>query len=54
MPPHKPKTLADFPRLVATAQRVGEKGGDGYTQFEIEGTFDRPIPPGAKSNGSGS
>jgi hypothetical protein len=39
----KTKTLEDFPKLlVAAVLRIGTSE-DGYTRFEIEGSFDRVI-----------
>jgi hypothetical protein len=37
------KTLADFPRFTVTSLRKQPPNADGYTDFEIEGTFDRVI-----------
>jgi hypothetical protein len=38
---HKPKTLEDLPKFVATAVCRGTTSKDGYTSFELEGSFDR-------------
>ncbi len=37
------KTLEDFPKFLVTAVRRGATSDDGYTQFEIDGSFDRVI-----------
>ena len=39
----KPKTLEDFPHFTVAAVRRGETSETGYTQFELDGKFDRPI-----------
>jgi hypothetical protein len=38
---HKPKTLEDLPKFVATTVCRGTTSEDGYTSFELEGSFDR-------------
>lgn len=40
---HKPKTLEDFPKFVVSAVRRGPTAEEGYTHFELEGSFDRTI-----------
>jgi len=42
---HKPKTLDDFPKFSVNAIRRGTTSAQGYTRFELEGTFDRIIIP---------
>jgi|GEM_PF-1572296 len=37
----RPKTLDDFPSLTVTHVRRGETSSMGYTEFEVEGTFER-------------
>ncbi len=37
------KTLEDFPKFVVTALRRGPTATEGYTHFEIDGSFDRAI-----------
>lgn len=37
----KLKTLEDFPKFVVTALHRGTTSEDGYTSFELEGSFDR-------------
>ena len=37
----KPKTLSDFPTFTVTAVRRGETSLNGYTEFELQGTFER-------------
>jgi len=37
------KTLADFPRFTVTSLRKEPPNAEGYTNFEIAGTFDRVI-----------
>jgi hypothetical protein len=39
----KAKTLEDFPKFLVTAVRRGPTDTDGYTRFELEGSFDRII-----------
>ena len=39
----KQKTLADFPRFTVHSLRKYPPGDQGYTDFELEGTFDRTI-----------
>ena len=39
----KPKTLEDFPKFEVTALRGGPTAQEGYTCFELEGRFDRPL-----------
>jgi hypothetical protein len=39
----KPKTLDDFPKFIATAVRRGETSATGYTEFVMDGRFDREI-----------
>ncbi len=39
----KLKTIEDFPKFLVTAVRRGATSDDGYTQFEIDGIFDRAI-----------
>jgi hypothetical protein len=40
---HKPRTLEDFPKFTVTTVRRGETSSTGYTEFKLEGTFDRAI-----------
>jgi hypothetical protein len=43
MPKEKPKTLQDFPHFNVSAVRRGKTSTEGYTQFELDGNFDRII-----------
>jgi hypothetical protein len=40
---HKPKTLRDFPQYDVVAVRRGETSSQGFTNFELDGKFDRTI-----------
>ncbi len=40
---HKPKTLGDFPQFSVAAVRRGETSPQGYTNFELDGKFDRIV-----------
>jgi len=37
------KTIEDFPKFFVTGLRRGPTAAEGYTHFEIDGYFDRPI-----------
>jgi hypothetical protein len=39
----KPKTLEDFPKFTVATVRRGDTSSTGYTEFELDGRFDRAV-----------